>query len=124
MLFNVSGMDADGKLVCLGYCLCEKENTETYDTFLGHILEIDIGDGQQLEEYLNDELTVIFSDRQKGEICVYVSVCVCNFLSFSHSLFLSFSLCLCPVSVNCPPILQCLRTDLVIISCLTLPMLL
>jgi len=95
VLLNVSGMDADGKLVCLGYCLCEKENTASYDKFLGHILEVDIGDGQTLEEYLNHELTVIFSDRQKGQICTYVSVCVsvCNSLLLSFSLSLPLSAC-------------------------------
>ena len=41
-LLNVSGMDADGKLVCIGYSLCEKENTDAYDSFLEHVLNVDI----------------------------------------------------------------------------------
>ena len=65
-LLNLTGLDAQGSPVTIGYALVLRENTDAYEWFFRQAASIHLEDDRTFADVLNAADSVMFSDRQKG----------------------------------------------------------
>ena len=89
-LLNLTGLDAQGSPVTVGYALVLRENTEAYKWFFDRAASIELEDGRKFEDVLNSTDSVMFSDRQKGlRSAVQLAFPACHHLLCCHHLLVS-----------------------------------